>query len=260
MRSPNQITFYGYEQRTNVSRLFKITATPHGLLFGWIADRDYEEMLARLVGHGIGQPQVIAVTQQAAQGAARWEDHYDTMDAQSAQFLQAHDENFAFAPADGAASVTWKLKFTEKAATRFGALDLVCGGKKRRFYLVGQRSPAQVAEAVRHALPNAIIEPLSAEFNAGADAATPAVAAVGTGEIVLGESVYKRPNWPLIITAYFAAIGLSLWIAATLDFWIPLGACAVAIPTYRMLRFGGMIVNFHKNSAEQLRRNRTNSN
>lgn len=252
MRSPSEFTFYGYEQRTNVSRLFKITATPRGLFFGWIADRDYEEMLARLVGHGIGQPQVIAVTQQSAQGAARWEDHYETLDVENAQFIQAHPENFAFHPGDGAASLLWKLKWTEKAATRFGALDLVCGGKKRRFYLVGQCSPAQVAQAVRHALPDATIEP----FGTAANAATPDVAAVGAGETVPAESVYKRPNWPVTITAYLAAIGLSLWIAATFDFWIPLGACAIALPAFRMMRFGGIIANFHKNSAEQLRRNR----
>ena len=139
MQFPSEFTFYGYEQRTNVSRLFKITATPRGLHFGWIADRDYQEMMARFGGAGIGQN--TAITQQAAQGAARWEDHYETMDIESAQFVQAHEQNFVFALADGAASVTWKLKWTEKAATRFGALDLVGNGKKRRFYLVGQRSP-----------------------------------------------------------------------------------------------------------------------
>lgn len=213
-------------------------------------------MMARFGGHGVGQN--IGITQQAAQGAQRWEEHYETLDIESAQFLRAHDENFAFTPDDlnnaGAASVTWKLKFTEKAATRFGALDLICGGKKRRFYLVGQRSPAQVSEAVRHALPNATIEPLAT----AADAATPGVAAVTTDNVVPTESVYKRPNWPVIITAYVAAIGVSLWIAATFSFWIPLGACVVAPYFFKMMRFGGIAVNYHKNTAEQLRRDRAN--
>ena len=54
------LCFYGYEQRTNVSRLFKIYATPQGLFFGWIADRDHEEMLARFAGTGTGQTQTVA--------------------------------------------------------------------------------------------------------------------------------------------------------------------------------------------------------
>lgn len=255
MNTISQPTFYGYEQRGNISQLFQVIATPRGLFFGWIADRDYEEMMARFGGAGIGQN--TALTQGAASGAQRWEEHYQTMDVESAPFLRAHDSNFVFAPADGAASLTWKLKWTEKAATRFGALDLVCNGKKRRFYLIGQRSPAQVIEAVRLALPDATIEPLGATT-----VATPAVAAVGDGEIenqsVPGELVYKRPNWPILITAYIAAIGLSLWLAATYNFWLPLGACAVAIPAYRMIRFGTLAANYHKDAAEQLRRNRAN--
>ena len=251
MNTTSQPTFYGYEQRGNISQLFQIIATPRGLFFGWIADRDYEEMMARFGGAGIGQN--TALTQGAAQGAQRWEEHYQTMDVESAQFLQAHNSNFVFAPTDGAASLLWKLKFTEKAATRFGALDLVCNGKKRRFYLVGQRSPAQVIEAVHLALPEATIEQI---------AATPAVAATASGEVenqsAPDELVYKRPNWPVLITAYLAAIGVSLWLAATYDFWLPLGACAVAIPAYRMFRFGTLAANYHKDAAEQLRRNRAN--
>ena len=252
MQSPSQLTFYGYEQRTNVSRLFKITATPAGLFFGWIADRDHEEMLARLVGHGIGQPQVIAVTRQAAQGAARWEDHYETLDVQSPEFTRAHDENFAFRPGDGAASVTWKLKFTEKAATRFGALDIVCAGKKRRFYLVGQRSPTDVVEAVRLALPDATIEPLSAT----ATAATPNASAVEAGKAAPGESVYQTPNWRVILPIYLTVLAAALLLAVTYNFWWPFIACFLAPYFYRMLRMGDIIANFHKNSAEQLRRNR----
>ena len=245
MQFSSQLTFYGYEQRGNISRLFKVYATSNGLYFGWIADRDYEEMMARFGGAGIGQN--AGAMQETARGAKSWESHYDTMNVESAQFARAHDDNFSFAPADGAAMVTWKLKFTEKAATRFGALDLVSEGKKRRFYLVGQRAPAEVAQAVRAALPAATIEPLPGD--------APAVAAVA-GETVSDETVYKRPNWPVLISSYVAAILLSLWVAATFNFWIPLGACAVAIPAYRMLRFGGLAANYHKNAAEQLRRNR----
>ena len=246
MNTTSPLCFYGYEQRTNVSRLFKIYATPSGLFFGWIADRDHEEMLARFAGTGIGQPQAVAAAKNAAQVAAQWESHYDTMDVEGDKFLQAHDENFAFA--DGEASVTWKLKWTEKAATRFGALDIVENGKKRRFYLVGQSSPAPVIEAVRLALPSANVE-------AGAEPSTGAPALL-SDEAVPSEPVYKRPNWPVIITVWVAAIGLSLWIAARFNFWIPLGACVVAPYFYKMMRFGNLAANMHKDTAEQLRRDR----
>lgn len=245
MQNPSDFTFYGYEQRGNISQLFKIYATPNGLFFGWIADRDYEEMMARFGGAGIGQD--ANAMQRTVEGARRWEDHYETMDIESAQFAQAHDSNFVFSPANGTAALTWKLKFIEKASTRFGALDLISNGKKRRFYLVGQRSPADVVEALRTALPAATIESL--------DEQAPAVAAV-EGEVIPNETVYKRTNWPVLISAYIGAILISLWLAATFDFWLPLGACAIAIPAYRMLRFSSLLTNYQKDSAEQLHRNR----
>ena len=131
-------------------------------------------------------------------------------------------------------------------------------GKKRRFYLVGQSSPAAVSEAVRLALPDAAIEAGATEAGATEAGATEAGAAPAssTGEAVPTEPVYKRPNWPVIITAYVAAIGLSLWIAASFNFWIPLGACVVAPYFYKMMRSGNIAANMHKNTAEQLRRDR----
>jgi hypothetical protein len=248
-------TFTGYEQRTNVTRLFKIYATDEGLLGGWIAPCDHEELLARFSGHGIGQ-QHIAGAQQAAQSAEKWEYHYDEILPDKTKFLEAHQENFAFAPQEIAAALSWKLKFIEKASTRFGALDITPNGsKKRRFYLVGRHTPAEVAALVEKSLPLAIIEggPLAGEAFTPLDNASQPTGQSGSTE---AEPVYKKPNWAIIIASYIAAILFSLVVASQFDFWLPLAACVIAPMFYKMLRFGGIAANYHSNSAEQLKRDR----
>lgn len=248
-------TFLGYEQRTNTSRLFKIYATDEGLLGGWIAPMDFEEMLARFAGNGIGG-QNVANCEKAAQSAAKWEHHYEEALPDAARFLQANGQNFAFAAPELEAALSWKLKWTEKASTRFGALDLTpSGGKKRRFYLVGRHTPEEVAALVQKSVPQAIIEGalLASQAFAPLDGAShPATG----GAPIAAEPVHQKTNWPILIASYIAAILLSLVVAAQFNFWIPLGACVIAPMFLRMMRFGNLAVNYHSNSAEQLKRDR----
>jgi hypothetical protein len=240
-------SFYGYELRGNISRLFVIYATDEGLLGGWIAPCDYEELLARFGGHGMVNQNSAAV-QQHAQNAVKWESHYQQFLSQSSAFVEAHEHNFAFPAPEISAVLTWKLKFGERASTRFGALDITPhGGKKRRFYLVGRRTPEEVAALVQKALPLVTIE-----GGAPADVSStplpnsqPTIENAGT----IAEPVYKQPNWPLVILGWFAAIGISLVIASLFNFWIPLAACVIAPMFYKMMRFGGMATNYYSRSA-----------
>jgi len=246
-------TFYGYEQRTNVSRLFKIYATDQGLFGAWIADRDYEEMLARFAGHGIGQ-QNVAGTEQIARNAAKWEQHYDELNLESPEFLSAHKENFHFRPNEVTSSLKWKLKMLERAATRFGALDLTASdGKKRRFYLVGRRTSDEVAAVLQNSMPATAIEDVPTASNpyTPLDNTTKA-----EGANTNAEPVHKSPNWLLIIPIYAAAWLLSFFLAAEFNFWWGIVVCACAPYGYRLFRYGGILKNFYSNSEEQLKRNR----
>lgn len=150
-------TFYGYEQCANVSCLFKMYATDQGLFGAWIADRDYEEVLTHFARR-IGQ-QNIDETRKIAQEAAEWEQHYDSLELENPDFLSLRPENFHFRPNEVISSLIWKLKMPERSITRYGALDLTASdGNKRRFYLVGNKMPAEVASFIQSSMPATLID------------------------------------------------------------------------------------------------------
>ncbi len=146
-------TFYGFEQRADANRLFKIYVTDQGLSGGWIAPCDTATI--RFKGTRPGSQKIAEI-----QGCAQdWEEHLDSLVPGDEAFLAAHADNFAFDSSFTQASLTWKLSLLERAATRFGALD-VCldGGKQRRFYLVGRRTSDEVAGMLGAALPQLRLE------------------------------------------------------------------------------------------------------
>lgn len=146
-------SFYGLEQRAGGNRLFKVYVTNEGLFGGWIAPCDIEKTPARFKSQRLWNAS-SAQTQTIAESAGEWEEHLDALSPDSDEFLAAHTENFAFLASFTQASLTWKLKLLERAGNRFGALDLSAdGGKKRRLYLVGQRTPDEVAAMLGAALP-----------------------------------------------------------------------------------------------------------
>lgn len=147
-------TFYGFEQRTGANRLFKIYVTDQGLSGGWIAPCDIK-MMSHFGGNRPSNQKITQV-QECAQA---WEDYLDSLVPGDEAFLAAHSDNFAFDSSFTQASLTWKLNLLERAATRFGALD-VCldGSKQRRFYLVGSRTPDEVAAMLSAAVPQLRLE------------------------------------------------------------------------------------------------------
>lgn len=148
-------SFYGFESRANLNRLFKIYATNEGLFGGWLAPCDTEGLLARCAGQQPTNQKMAALLQSAGD----WEQHLDSLLPGGDELLAAHAHNFAFEPSFTQASLTWKLKMLERAPSRFGALD-VCldGAKRRRFYLVGRRTPDEVAGMLEAALPQLSVE------------------------------------------------------------------------------------------------------
>ncbi len=241
-------TFYGHEQRTNVSRYFVIYATDQGFLGGWVAPYDHEEMLARFAGNNLAQ-QNVAGARSVAAGAEKWEEHYNELLPDRAQFLEANKENFAFEATEISAVLGWKLKFIEKAATRFGTLDITPqGGKKRRFYLAGRRTPEEVIALVQKSLPDVVIE--------GAPVGNASQTLSEGDKTRLLKPVAPKPVWPILLGVGVAATLLSYLVVGQFNVWLPVVACVLTFKIFPLVRGGGAALNFNQNTAEQLQRDR----
>lgn len=159
-------TFYGFEQKFGVSRLYKLYVTEGALCGAKIADRDYDGILGRtqpstaaLLLSGLGGIAGNAVVRKTAEAVKRKaeekERQLDATAPGSPSFLSDDKANFSLGTSQvSSAIINLKLGTMQHGPNRYGSLELaLADGSKRRFFLVGQRVPQEVVEVIKQMLP-----------------------------------------------------------------------------------------------------------
>jgi hypothetical protein len=159
---PAHGTFYGYEQKFGVSRLYKIYITEGALCGAKVADNDYEaskafsDKMPKLLFGGLNKSLVNEEYLATKHKALQRENLLDTMDPGGPSFLGDDKSNFSLGPAQvSSATVNLTLGMMQKGSTRCGSLELVLtDGSRRRFFLIGTHDPQEVIGNLKRLLPN----------------------------------------------------------------------------------------------------------
>lgn len=143
-------SFRGFEQRFGVSRLYIVFVTDAGIFGGWIADRDYEESLARLAAMGNGGLAYGSVSG-VANKAFQLEEQYRSSALDPQSFLARHRQNFFFSRGQISQITIDYNAISANRPNRRAMLTIEGQAQTKTFALVGEVNMAEATEWLRQA-------------------------------------------------------------------------------------------------------------